>query len=165
MSVQSMPACLALNSVENDGQTGEPLSDEAQAHYMTQQRQTTLTNAIANGVVGQGLRNSSDQQPARHTKSAQKGAMLMMSPYGSKSTQRGGKDQPRNQRMQTMTAQKMQSTNLLSSNMKQSSTKNKFELPLLSNRSSSKPSLVQQKHPLSITKEMKSAQAVGVTLV
>ena len=89
--------------------------------------------------------------------------MLMMSPYGSKTNQRG-KDQNRNQRMQTMTAQKMQSTNLLSSNNKQSS-KSKFELPLLSNRSNSKPTLVQQKHPLSINKEViKSAQAGGVTM-
>ena len=67
----------------------------------------------------------------------------MMSPYNSKSVQKT-KDQARTYRMHTMTASKTQtSTNLLNSNAKKQSSKGKFELPLLSNRSNSKPNLVR----------------------
>jgi len=74
----------------------------------------------------------------------------MMSPYGSKTAQKS-KGDARTHRMQTLTASKMQSTNLLNSNAKQTQ-KNKLELPLMSNRSSSKPSLALAKTPLSVTK-------------
>jgi len=75
---------------------------------------------------------------------------MMMSPYGSKTAQKS-KGDARTYRMQTLTASKMQSTNLLNSNAKQTQ-KNRFELPLLSNRSSSKPTLALAKNPLSVTK-------------
>jgi len=65
---------------------------------------------------------------------------MMMSPYNSK-TGLKAKDQARSYRMQTMTASKPQTTNLLNSNVKQQQSKNKFELPMLSNRSNSKQAL------------------------
>lgn len=70
----------------------------------------------------------------------------MMSPYNNCKSVQKTKDhqQARTYRMQTMTASKVQtSTNLLSSNAKKQTSKGKFELPLLSNRSSSKPNLVR----------------------
>ena len=73
-----------------------------------------------------------------------------MSPYNSKSTQKLKDSSTRLQRMNTLTASKIpQSTNLLNSNIKQGhqtrnpSATGKFELPLLSNRSNSKPTLVK----------------------
>lgn len=77
-------------------------------------------------------------------RSVSKGAAKVMSPQYSKSVQKT-KEHARSYRMQTMTASKVhQSTNLLSSNAKkQQQSKGKFELPLLSNRSNSKPSLIK----------------------
>ena len=79
---------------------------------------------------------------AQQTRSASKGTNLM-SPYNSKSVQKT-KEHARTYRMQTLTASKVQpSTNLLNSNAKKQSAKGKFELPLLSNRSNSKPNVVR----------------------
>lgn len=90
-----------------------------------------------------------DQQAVRLTKSASKGGM--MSPYNSRSAKT--KDATRSYRMQNMTASKTHgTTNLLNSNAKQSA-KNKFELPLLSNRSNSKPNLMGARNPSSALKE------------
>jgi len=66
-----------------------------------------------------------------------------MSPYNSKGAK--ARESARTYRMHTMTAVKAQttSTNLLNSNVKQQNkNNNKFELPLLSTRSSSKPNYV-----------------------
>ena len=65
-----------------------------------------------------------------------------MSPYNAKGLK--ARESARTYRMHTMTTVKAQatSTNLLNSNVKQQN-KNKFELPMLSNRSSSKPNYVQ----------------------
>ena len=81
---------------------------------------------MTTGVMSSG-------QDRRYTKSATKNA-AMMSPYTAKTAQKG-KDVGRVNRMQTLTATKIQSsTNLLQSSAKQAS-KKQFELPLLSNRS------------------------------
>ena len=85
------------------------------------------------------------QQSARHTKSASKGNM-MMSPYTNKTgKQQASSKEPQvrgGYRMQTMTAQKASTgNNLLCSSVKPSSSKGKFELPMLSNRSNSKQTL------------------------
>lgn len=83
----------------------------------------------------------------------------MMSPYNSKT---GAKNKDtRTYRMQTMTACKAGAagTNLLCSNTKQSS-KNKFELPLLNNRSNSKPALSSVRPTL---KESQSTKQMQVT--
>ena len=86
-------------------------------------------------------RNSVEMPSSRHTKSAQKGGP-MMSPYGSKTSQKA-KDAARSYRMQTLTASKLKSTNLLGSSAKNASKgTNKLELPYLSNRSSSKPTMM-----------------------
>ena len=145
MSVQSMPPTLQLtnqNEVNNEAEAN--LYDTAQQqpiaganNYASTKPGPTLTNMIATGAVNNP--RSSVEQPSRHTKSASKNAM-MMSPYTGKSGQKNG--QARTYRMQTMTASKLHSTtNLLNSNAMQTN-KNRFELPLLSNRSASKPSLV-----------------------
>ena len=129
MSVASMPPTLALNNqaaaMEGD-KDGAVAADEFN-NYQSQQKMTAYNQ----------------HQSARHTKSASKGAM-MMSPYNSKTTLKA-KEQARSYRMQTMTAHKAQtSTNLLNSNIKQQQqaqnqqSKNKFELPMLSNRSNSR---------------------------
>lgn len=146
MSVQSMPPTLALtNQAKPDmmGQTNEDVAPLAHCrqNYASQQKPLAgPSNLLGQGLVAINPRQSVEQ-PSRHTKSASKNAM-MMSPYTSK-TGAKGKDQARTYRMQTLTASKTQTTttNLLNSNAKQSS-KKQFELPLLSNRSNSKPSLV-----------------------
>lgn len=88
------------------------------------------------------IQRNSVEQPTRLTKSATKGGLLM-SPYGTKTK---GKDSvARTHRMQTMTASKLQTANLLSSNAKNASKANKLELPYLSNRSNSKPTMMTTK--------------------
>ena len=145
MSVQSMPPTLQLtNQASNENEleanlyeTGQPASN----NYASTKPGSTLTNMIASGAINHP--RSSVEQPSRHTKSASKGGM-MMSPYTGKSGQKNR--QAHTYRMQTMTASKLHSTtNLLNSNAMQAN-KNRFELPLLSNRSASKPSLVQQRN-------------------
>ena len=52
---------------------------------------------------------------------------------------------------------------MLNSNAKQASKNKQFELPLLSNRSSSKPTLIQQRNQLTLAKETtNSAKATFV---
>ena len=133
-----MPPTLALNNQASNA-AGKDFEEAALAgteefnNYQSQQKMVAYNQ----------------QQSARHTKSASKGAM-MMSPYNSKTTLKA-KDQARSYRMQTMTAHKGQtSTNLLNSNIKQQQnqvqnqqSKSKFELPMLSNRSNSRQALGQ----------------------
>ena len=141
ISAQSMPASLALtNQAKSAEGTG------AANEYATQQ-QRVAPGAQTNVRSSVVETNTTSSAAARHTKSASKGAAIM-SPYNSKSTQKLKDSSARLQRMQTLTASKIpQSTNLLNSNIKQAQGRNpsanKFELPLLSNRSSSKPTLVK----------------------
>ena len=138
MSVASMPASLALPASSAPEMDEQPECEEANNY------QSSRVPMIG---VAVDTRMSVDQlqQSGRLTKSATKGAM-MMSPYNSKNSAQA-KD-ARTMRMQTLTASKMGAgTNLLSSNAKQSS-KNKFELPMLSNRSNSKPALTQVRSTL-----------------
>lgn len=81
----------------------------------------------------------------------------MMSPYAAKNGAKT-KENPRSYRMQTMTASKLQSSskNLLVSNNKSSG---KFELPMLSTRSTSKPTLLQQRNQQSASKIAQNAGA------
>lgn len=129
-----------VNNIEAEAtlyETAQQQPMPAQNNYASTKPGPTLTNMIATGAINNV--RTSVEQPSRHTKSASKGGM-MMSPYTGKSGQKNG--QARTYRMQTMTASKLHSTtNLLNSNAMQA-TKNRFELPLLSNRSASKPSLV-----------------------
>ena len=61
-----------------------------------------------------------------------------------------------------MTASKLHSTTNLLNSGAMHATKNRFELPLLSNRSASKPSLVQQRNQMSHSKDpAKVTQASG----
>lgn len=62
-----------------------------------------------------------------------------MSPHGSKTSQKA-KEASRTYRIQTLTASKLQSTNLLGSSAKNKG--NKFELPFLSSRSNSKTTMM-----------------------
>lgn len=97
-----------------------------------------------NGALTNLLSNPADvrQSIVNQARSASKGNKVM-SPYNSKSVQKT-KEHARTYRMQTMTASKVHtSTNLLNSNAKKQSAKGKFELPLLSNRSNSKPTIVR----------------------
>lgn len=138
MSVQSMPSTLALTNqaVENPE---EPVQEVKQP---TPKLSSALTNLLTTNQTQDGTASRQQMPQAR---SESKGVVKVMSPQYSKSVQKT-KEHARNYRMQTMTASKVhQSTNLLSSNAKkqQQSSKGKFELPLLSNRSNSKLSLVR----------------------
>jgi len=134
MSVASMPASLALTNL-----TARP----------EEQVETDVDCAVANTATYQSSQKmvpamQQHQSSARHTKSASK-CHMMMSPYTSKTKQMANSKEPqatRSYRMQTMTAQKASTgNNLLCSGVKQSSSKGRFELPMLSNRSNSKQTL------------------------
>lgn len=130
MSVQSMPTSLTLTNQARSVEaidTVQPAPQTSQACTVATKQPTSVgSNLMTTGVMSSG-------QDRRYTKSATKNG-AMMSPYTAKTAQKG-KEVGRVNRMQTLTASKIQSsTNLLQSNAKQAS-KKQFELPLLSNRS------------------------------
>lgn len=130
MSVQSMPPTLALTS--HAAANLEDPVENLQIQPVAQKLNCALTNLLT--APETRPRMATANQP----RSASKG-IKVMSPYNSKSTQKT-KEHARTYRMQTMTASKVvTSTNLLNSNAKKYSNKVKFELPLLSSRSNSKP--------------------------